>query len=712
MSETVKSKRPFLLRLMITTLAACMIPMLFLSVRFFQTQRDSMQANEQMRLNDTANRIAALMDEFMQDIESIQYQHRKLQHLSDVALKSSVSSEMEAIEMLEILADNHTFLSESGFVLLEEPNVVYVSQGKYQLKYFTTQVLNMTEAAFLNKIEQLSAPMFLPWNSDKLHTVYLYPERRINSTRPARISLYIISKSSLLSALDHLLVDGCELDMITDAQGQVIYQSGNKETVSIWGNGEKNAAVLKIDEEAFYRDSAASSAGITVYLHKSESAMAKSMQKETTYLMLVLSALAIATILCALLAVWYNYRPIRQVISEVDTESKASDSKSEIHFLYDAYFHQKSEKQKLETRVDLQRKMILDRIYKCLLNGRPLSNQEFELLHWQNSCFFVAAADSMDVGMLEPDTIQWLDDTHHIRVVNMKTDRLYAFICFVNDNSRQEQMRLTQLIMRTLISGARLGVSRVYQTMDDFRTAYTESTLAEQSTLESGIYYIDDLPSRQGTLFFENNFDTMQLINQLHNHDEAAVDGVRRMMKNIEWNVPEKNMRLYSEFRLMEYLRSALSKVGILYDETHFAYIMGIQDHTQRADALCLLIKESLKQREEQLLIEKDQLAQEMLLYIEEHYCNSELSLEMLAERFEMSVTSVSKAFKDVTGSNFKKYVNERRLTQAKLLLDTTRDSVAAVAQKVGFSSASYFIQVFKSAEGITPANWREKKES
>ena len=184
------------------------------------------------------------------------------------------------------------------------------------------------------------------------------------------------------------------------------------------------------------------------------------------------------------------------------------------------------------------------------------------------------------------------------------------------------------------------------------------------------------------------------------------------MMKDIEWNVQDKNMRLYSEFRLMEYLRSALSKVGILCDEARFAHIMAIQDHTQRTDAICMLIHDSLKQREEQLLVEKDQLAQEMMLYIEEHYCNSELSLEMLAERFELSVTSASKAFKDVTGSNFKKYVNERRLTQAKLLLDTTRDSVAVVAQKVGFSSASYFIQVFKSSEGMTPANWREKKES
>lgn len=710
MTETKKSKRPFLLRLMISTLAACMIPMLFLSVRFFQTHRDSLQISEQTRLHDTANRLAARMDEFMQNIESIQYQHRKLQHLSDSALKSSVSSEMEAIEMLAILANNHPFLYENGFVLLDTPNVVYVSQGKYQLKYFASQVLATTEADFLNKVDQLTGPMFLPWNADRLYTIYLYPEKRIYAHKPARISLYIVTRSSLLSAMDHLLTDGCELDFITDRQGQIIYQSADKVAADIWTN--KDTAVLNINGKSIYRDQAVSSTGMTVYLHKSESAMAQSFQKEMSYLMLVLAAIVIATVLCALLAVWYNYQPIRQVISEVDTSSPNANSKSEIHFLYDAYFHQKSERQKLESKVDLQRKMILDRIYKCLLNGRPLTNQEFDLLHWQNRHFFVAVADSMDVGMLETETLQRLDDTYHIRVVSMKADRLYAFICLVNDNSRQEQTRLTQPIMRALISGARLGVSRVYQTMDDFRTAYTESTLAEQSTLESGVYHIDDVTSHQKTLFFENNFDTMQLINQLHNHDEAAVDSVRRMMKNIEWNAQDKNMRLYSEFRLMEYLRNALSKVGILYDEARFAHIMGIQDQTQRTDALCMLIRDSLKQREEQLLVEKDQLAQEMMLYIEEHYCNSEFSLEMLAERFELSVTAASKAFKDVTGSNFKKYVNERRMMHAKLLLDTTRESVAAIAQKVGFSSASYFIQVFKSSEGMTPANWREQKES
>ena len=47
------------------------------------------------------------------------------------------------------------------------------------------------------------------------------------------------------------------------------------------------------------------------------------------------------------------------------------------------------------------------------------------------------------------------------------------------------------------------------------------------------------------------------------------------------------------------------------------------------------------------------------------------------------------------------------RIQQAKKLLLNTSFSVADIAEKVGYGSASYFIKVFKSAVGLPPDAYR-----
>lgn len=701
-----QNRKKFLLQLLATTLAACMIPMVFLSVRMIASHRLQMHENERNRLQDTSERAAARFDECMQAINTMQYQHLSRAEFSDAELDSGISSEIMVIDILEIRSQNQPFFASMGIIRLADPNVVYLTNGKHQLKYFAPNYLSMQENELLEKIAQMDAGAFLPWNESTRCAVYLYPEYRLGQKPVNRIGIYIISRSTLLSSMGHLLMDGVELDQIADQNGQIIFQNSDPISHQIWeADGDY---MVSLHDTSYYRASASTPQGITVYLHKSEASILNQLQEQTSSLTLIIVIIAGATMLCALLTVWYNYHPIKQVISRIDDDSVQGETRNELQFLYNAYSEQKNERQQLQNKLDQQRRMILDRIYKCLLNGRTLTNHEFELLHWQNTCFFVAVCDMVETAALDDARIQRLLECH-IRVVNLKADRVDAFICFVNDESRKEQFRQIQNIKKFLSPSIRLGVSRVYQALEGFHTAYIESTLAEQAADENGISFVDDLSTHQMPIFYENHFDTMQLINQLHNNDSAALDTVSRMLNHVEYNSTDESSKRYAEFRLLEYLRQAMSKADVPNDEWQFAQILSLPTANQRRDAILQLIRESLRARSETLALERDQLAQEMMLYIEENYCDSCLSLEMLADRFDLSPTAASRIFKEVVGSNFKKYVNERRMTQAKLLLDTTKESVAVISEKVGFSSASYFIQVFKTSEGMTPANWREK---
>jgi len=79
-----------------------------------------------------------------------------------------------------------------------------------------------------------------------------------------------------------------------------------------------------------------------------------------------------------------------------------------------------------------------------------------------------------------------------------------------------------------------------------------------------------------------------------------------------------------------------------------------------------------------------------VILYIDDDV-SRELSLSVIAEHFNLSSAYLSAIFKQETGKNLTDFVNERRVSRAKLLLRTTSLQIQTIAQHCGFFDAHYF---------------------
>lgn len=99
-------------------------------------------------------------------------------------------------------------------------------------------------------------------------------------------------------------------------------------------------------------------------------------------------------------------------------------------------------------------------------------------------------------------------------------------------------------------------------------------------------------------------------------------------------------------------------------------------------------------------------VAKRIRKYIDEQY-RSELSLNDLASRLNISESYASHVFKDVYGLSPKQYLTERRLGEAQRLLQLTNLSVNEVAVSSGFANVSHFITIFQKYIGISPAKYR-----
>ncbi len=97
--------------------------------------------------------------------------------------------------------------------------------------------------------------------------------------------------------------------------------------------------------------------------------------------------------------------------------------------------------------------------------------------------------------------------------------------------------------------------------------------------------------------------------------------------------------------------------------------------------------------------------------YINLHF-KEPLTLDQLAEEAHMNKYYLSHTFKKEYGVSPINYMISRRIEESKYLLAETDLSLSQIAQLLGFSSLSYFSQVFRRTQGLSPMEFRQQTKS
>ena len=107
----------------------------------------------------------------------------------------------------------------------------------------------------------------------------------------------------------------------------------------------------------------------------------------------------------------------------------------------------------------------------------------------------------------------------------------------------------------------------------------------------------------------------------------------------------------------------------------------------------------------------KDQRINNLTKYIDENFCNPNLSLMHIGNEFHLDAGYLSKQFKDYTGVSIVNYINKLRIGKAKDIINAgSADSIETIAQNVGYNNVRTFNRIFEKFEGISPAAYRKSR--
>lgn len=85
------------------------------------------------------------------------------------------------------------------------------------------------------------------------------------------------------------------------------------------------------------------------------------------------------------------------------------------------------------------------------------------------------------------------------------------------------------------------------------------------------------------------------------------------------------------------------------------------------------------------------------------------VTLDFLAEQLHIRQDVASRTFRQATGKSYTEYIKTKKLNRAVELLAEDY-SVKEIAEKLGYSTAQYFIKVFKQNYGITPYQYKKNR--
>ncbi len=95
--------------------------------------------------------------------------------------------------------------------------------------------------------------------------------------------------------------------------------------------------------------------------------------------------------------------------------------------------------------------------------------------------------------------------------------------------------------------------------------------------------------------------------------------------------------------------------------------------------------------------------------YVDDHYSDSNLSLNQVAKEVDISPSYLSAMFSRENKTTFVEYMTAKRMEAAKALLRNTNDKTQDIADKVGYKDSHYFSYIFKKTYGLSPKEFRAK---
>lgn len=520
--------------------------------------------------------------------------------------------------------------------------------------------------------------------------------------------------------------------IILDSQGQLLYSSGTENFGPLPELVEGQHYVQSGDFYYFYNKGAFS--GHTyVNIIPNRELNSKVSKLNYTLISLLMISIIIGIGASILFSMKIN-NPVQKIIQSIK-QFNETDSSGEFEQIGSAIDQLFKTNKDIKQVLDDQNSLLTYYAYTNRVKNIHHSFDDFKMLHTEDrtfrlvlfQLFFTNRFDSeSEVGkaratyFLREFTRQYISSTfQNSHTFQVENDQILTII--FPEQGEPEPLQMLHGFRELLEHDKEMvfmtiALSPEYDHAADFTTAY-ENVLDRASSrlLNADIQFIaESTQTRDEPLILtltqtqEQEFDA----NLRNGNESVVVPLVSRILTGLQ-----KKEASATEFRafaqdLAERTIKTLVQLGVDYRSGGLA----MPEITRRIQSCYTL--EQLESILEQTLStachliqtrkdQRDPMTSFVLDYLESHY-HEDITLDLVAEKLDISGGYLSTYFKEKTGKNFIDYVHEVRINKAKELLLRSDMLIQEAASQVGYNNLNSFNRMFKKYTGSTPSEFRK----
>lgn len=649
------------------------------------------------------------------------------------------------------------------FIYFRDKNVIVSAEGKYDVNVFYDYVFRyegMSQTDLIDMLNNVEGKVIYP-----IKTVFSGRQKKKLLTYLQSIPIMETKhKATLLMSLDAISIEKIISNVLSNYKGNVfiIDEKGNsilslsysdlgleeEEVLNLIGRNKSGVYTKNInDKEMVISYLKAPDTGWSyIVIIPSEQVLIKvNRMRNWAYFIITL-----ITIIGISLSWWFshgNYKPIKSIIKRLmncfETKKEAKTiCKDELEVINGLITSIVSRSKILEKNFPLIKANFLLKLLKGSYRGlneiKEMANLvQIEFTQGPFAVMVFSIDDYIDLAEANPQAIlevfqfavsnvaeELCSEYGRGNTVNISDNSVAMIIDFQNKKfNYKENMFLIgskaiEFFSNNFEFTITVGIGNVYYSIKDIWKSFLEARTAVDYKIIKGkntVIMYDEVIINSNERYYYTVQNENIIINALKIGDFNKINEVLseifdiitkrpisvKFARCIYFGVVNTAMKALAELKLEDY-NGIINISDSLPDLLKCETLPELFEETRRYYAtICKQIKKINKNI-------SNELVHEIFKYVKENFDDPNISLTLLAEKFNLTITYLSRLFRREVNCTFTEYIHRMRIEKAKHLLLMTDRNIADIGLECGYINVHSFIRSFKKYEGITPGQFRE----
>ncbi|GGD80188.1 helix-turn-helix domain-containing protein [Paenibacillus nasutitermitis] len=696
------------------------------------------------------NQLEMQVDSFMKGLDesSLQLSNEKAV-LNSLETGASLDKLQTTLSMMDAVHKSISSSEVNFHVSLYYTSVDELYTSRYGiirgLSYPYNEILQL-----LNK--HYNGSMVIPPNTyENVPELILVRAIPLNVVKPQGYLMLHLDMYNLKRFIDRLDLGGMQKVLIIDDEQRVVTSKDYKDIGTVldstselypfWENPEKRGEI-KLENEKINVSTLKSTYNNWTYI-------AMTPVKELTYrsdkirniMWMIMLCLGVLWFFIAIIGTRQLYNPIQFLIGRFSPEGK--NGKDDGLQVLDTFMSRMQDLNKdLESQLQEHRPYVKESRLLQLLSGeasngdiRKFAEENEFLLNGDRFCVCIIDIDqyaafqqiyknkdrSLMMYALRNMIEELSEPLSHVSVMP-KPGQIVIIACFMDSTKNIEQM-MTQISMGILENVRNYFDFTVSVVISNVRNEYTSIHESYREALDL-LEYRWVIGPNQNIMANKMEPSLKQSSRELVKWRAAVVRSIAQgdfegaseqlveMVEAVPRSLQNSETILGLFANLIGEIDSYLNELGyelndmFEYDMLAYLYQLSSLDevHQWMSDTVFPKVQNHLNNHS---LSKQKKLIPQVLLYIQKHY-ESDLSLQMLADHFDVSPSMLSKMFKEETNGNYLDYIIQFRMDKAKDWLIHTELPIKEITDRLRYTSVQNFTRIFKQTIGFPPGNFRK----